>query len=182
MKTRHDSFKFKMSSKILYNLFSGIFQTSSSRVVKWAPICHRPVHAKLSHSALSSRAHLGAGWELNFQLFGSSSSSVSMAPMEPNFQLWLQLRGSGSLRAVSLHKSTLFFVCVYFTFQTISRNRFFFQKFSKSLRWQRSTGTFCFSTTNVRLSEPELEMGAESRKFGFDRAGTGSRLLKQLRL
>ena len=66
----------------------------------------RPVHAKLSHSALSSRAHLGAGWELNFQLFGSSSSSVSMAPMEPNFQLWLRLRGSGSLRAVSLHKST----------------------------------------------------------------------------
>ena len=51
----------------------------------------------------------------------------------------------------------------------------FSQKFSKSLRWQRSTGTFCFSTTNVRLSEPELEMRADSRKFGSVRAGTGSR-------
>ena len=129
----------------------------------------RPVHAKLSHSALSSRAHLGAGWELNFQLFGSSSSSVSMAPMELNFQLWLRLRGSGSLRAVSLHKSTYFF-CVYFSPFRQFQELYFFEKISKSLIKQRSTDTFCFSTTNVRLLEPELEMGAESQKISSIRA------------
>ena len=84
----------------------GIWVKNNTSKTYWTWFTNRPVHAKLSHSALSSRAHLGAGWELNFQLFGSSSSSVSMAPMDPNFQLWLRLRGSGSLRAVSLHKST----------------------------------------------------------------------------
>ena len=41
----HDSFRFKMSSNILYNLYSGIYHTSSSRASKWVPICVPPMPA-----------------------------------------------------------------------------------------------------------------------------------------
>ena len=141
----------------------------------------RPCHGAESHLAISSGAGLRAGWEPYLRLLGSKSSSGSLAPMDTIFGF-----GSGSTALAPWEPFHYInppnFFCVYISrfrqFQEID----FSQKFSKSMRWQRSTGTFCFSTTNVRLSEPELEMGAESRKFGSDRAGTGSRLSKRLRL
>ena len=124
-------------------------------------------------------------WELNWELNCSSiSGSIGTQLWLP----WSRIFGFGSGSAALAPWEPFHYInppnffCVYISRFRQFQEIYFSQKFSKSMRWQRSTGTFCFSTTNVRLSEPELEMGAESRKFGSDRAGTGSRLLKQLRL
>ena len=45
----------------------------------------RPCHGAESHLAFSSGAGLRAGWEPHLQLFGSQSSSGSLAPMDTIF-------------------------------------------------------------------------------------------------
>ena len=84
----------------------------------------RPCHGAESHLAISSGAGLRAGWEPYLRLLGSKSSSGSLAPMDTIFGF-----GSGSAALAPWEPfhyiNPLNFLCVYFTFQTILRTRFF---------------------------------------------------------